>query len=493
MITSSAAVPDLADLYLPSFAGGSGEAPLKARDPLEEHFLPEAVPPLLEFAKRVYPRFQVYRHTEALAEHLEAVESLDIERLMVFMPPRHGKSLLTAKIFPTWTILKHPEEWFGITSYSFDLAEEHSRDARAFFRDSNGSLRQDSQSVKRWQTSAGGGIWAAGLRGSITGKGFRYGLVDDPLKGKEEAESRTIRDKVWHGWNHDFRTRGNPGAFALIIQLTRWHHDDLAGRELELAKSESGDDWHIVNFEAIKERTQIAVPEGCTVAPDWRDEGEPLCPRIRGLKDLYKLRGRDSQLFASLFQQRPVPKEGTMFKRGGFRVVDQPLQRATWVRSWDLAGSQDRGKRTAGALCGWNGKVFQIKSVVKGQWATGPRDEVILETASQDGHETRILFEQEPGSGGIAQIDTLVRQLAGFITDSFRPDSAKELRAEAVSSLCQRGMVELLRGDWNHDLIEEGASFPNGFFKDQIDAIAAALHYLITKAPPSDPLIVVGR
>lgn len=181
-----------------------------------------------EFVDIAYPRYKWYRHNQVLANALQRVADGALTRLMVFMPPRGGKSLLTSKLFPAYYLYRHPDRYIGLTAYSAELAYTFSRASRAAYRDNGGQIKGDAAAVKHWETPEGGGCWAAGVGGSATGKGFSLGLVDDPLKNAEEAFSDKIRAKQKEWYSSTFYTRAEPNGAIIIIQ-TRLHQDDLAG------------------------------------------------------------------------------------------------------------------------------------------------------------------------------------------------------------------------------------------------------------------------
>ncbi|HTE19108.1 MAG TPA: terminase family protein, partial [Armatimonadota bacterium] len=181
-----------------------------------------------EFVDAVRPRYQWYRHCVVLADALQKVVDGEITRLMVFMPPRHGKSELVSRLFSAYYLYRHPERWVGINSYSAELAYTLSRAAREHYTRSGAGLRGDASAVKHWETGGGGGLWAAGVGGPITGKGFHAGVIDDPLKNAEEAASDTILAKQKEWYNSTFYTREEPGGAIIVVQ-TRWNEGDLSG------------------------------------------------------------------------------------------------------------------------------------------------------------------------------------------------------------------------------------------------------------------------
>src|SRR5262245_27046644 len=148
-----------------------------------------------EFVGKVNPRYRWYRHCEALAGVLQRVADGEIKRLMVFMPPRHSKSESVSRLFAAYFLYRYPQKWVGITSYSAELAYTLSRNARENYRKIGGRINEEAQAVKHWETGRGGGLWAAGVGGAMTGKGWGLGLIDDPIKNAEDAASDVIREK----------------------------------------------------------------------------------------------------------------------------------------------------------------------------------------------------------------------------------------------------------------------------------------------------------
>src|SRR5690242_10647892 len=154
-----------------------------------------------DFIALVHPRYQFYRHCDELIAVLQKVADDELHRVMVFEPPRHGKSELVSRLFPAYYLYRHPERFVGIASYGADLAYTLSRAARENFQRAGGQLSRAASAVKYWLTRNGGGLWAAGVGGPATGKGFHLGIVDDPIKDAQEAASAAIRtrNKDWYG------------------------------------------------------------------------------------------------------------------------------------------------------------------------------------------------------------------------------------------------------------------------------------------------------
>src|SRR5580704_6040548 len=198
------------------------------------------------YAVALWPGFEVARHHQTIIEKLEAVERGEITRLMIFMPPRHGKSLLTTQLFPAWYLGRHPDRGVITASYSQDLADDFGRRVRNFLDEPlhratfpKCKLSEDSRAANRFGTTAGGTYFSVGVGAAITGRGAHAIFIDDPIKGAEEARSETVRRSLKEWYSSVARTRLQPGGAIVIIQ-TRWHEDDLAGW---LLNEHGGEGW----------------------------------------------------------------------------------------------------------------------------------------------------------------------------------------------------------------------------------------------------------
>ena len=286
---------------------------------------------------------------QRLERFTEAIERGESPRLMVTMPPRHGKSEIGSKTFPSWYLGRNPKDEVIICSYSGDLAKDFSRKCRDLIDSDKYKttfktrLSKDSKSVERWNTSQGGAFTAAGVGGPITGRGMALGIVDDPVKNREEAESETTRQKIKDWYSSAFYTRLAPGGGILIIQ-TRWHDDDLAGwllNTFEEAKAEAianeaeieedVDQWELVEYPAI------AIED-----EPYRKKGDPLHAKRYPIKALKKIkRAMIPRDWEALYQQRPVSDDGDYFTKEMFRYASikdrPPLDELRVYASGDLA------------------------------------------------------------------------------------------------------------------------------------------------------------
>jgi predicted phage terminase large subunit-like protein len=388
---------------------------------------------------------------------------------MVFMPPRHGKSAMATVRYPVWRLEQDPECQIVIAAYNQLLAEKFSRQARRMAVGRLG-LSGKRAASHDWETEAGGGVRAVGVGAGITGQGGNLIVIDDPVKSREEANSAAYRERVWDWYTNDLYTRREPGAGVLLIQ-TRWHEDDLAGRILA---SEDGPNWTVLSLPAEAEEND----------PLGRAYGAPLWPERFDSAALAGIRTvLGSWAYAALYQQRPMPPEGGLFKRHWFEIVSVVPYEARRCRYWDRAATQDDGDYTAGVLMARAGGVFYVEDVVRGQWSSGERDKIILATAERDAErygkgKVAQIGEQEPGASGKDVAIAFARLLVGHTVSSEPATGSKEARADPLASQAEAGNVKLLRAPWNAAWLDEICSFPMGRHDDQVDATAGAFNKL---------------
>jgi predicted phage terminase large subunit-like protein len=248
-----------------------------------------------------------------LDRELERVESGEIDRLMVFMPPRHGKSEKASKRFPSWYLGRRPGRQIIASSYNSDLATDFGREVKGIIASPefgeifpDVTLRLDSRAADRMNTEQGGAYYAVGVGTATTGRGAHLGLIDDPFKDRQDADSQLQRDRVWNWYRSTFYTRLMPGGAIVLIQ-TRWHEDDLAGRLLEQdGRVEDGGQWTVLDLPAID-------ASGSALWPEWYD-----VPALQRIKDTIGPRE-----WSALYQQQPQPDEGTFFQRDWFKEWEE--------------------------------------------------------------------------------------------------------------------------------------------------------------------------
>lgn len=270
---------------------------------------------LLSFVRLHNPRYQPGWVHRDICRRLErfsaAVTRQESPRLMLFMPPRSGKSEIVSRRFPTWHLGRNPDHEIILTSYGADLASTMSLAARSAAVESMPWWPTLTAGVKwtneDWRLSAGGGLRSAGVRGPITGQGGHIAIIDDPVKDAEEASSPTIRERTREWYQSTLYTRLSPGG-GILVTMTRWSEEDLAGWLIENQKT-GGDQWEIVSYPAIAEQDEA-----------HRKAGEALHPERRPLEELLRIKANLSPYWwAALYQQHPSPAEGSIFQRAWFQ------------------------------------------------------------------------------------------------------------------------------------------------------------------------------
>jgi predicted phage terminase large subunit-like protein len=416
-----------------------------------------------------------FPHLLLIAEKLQQIQHKKCRRLICMLPPRHGKSEFISKYFPAWYLLRNPEKRIILASYEADFASSWGRKARELVEEYgpqfNIHLRQDSHAANRWDLKGhNGGMQTAGVRGPLTGKGGDVLILDDPVKSDEEANSEVYREKTWDWFLATFSTRLHKGGTIIVIQ-TRWNEDDLTGRILKAQKT-GGDKWDVLNLPAIAEKRE-----------DFgflkRKVGDPLCTDLIPHKMLTEIQGRlGDYWWNALYQQRPFPRGGGIFKREAIERIDHMPPNVMRVRGWDLAASKT-GKRTAGVLLAKTSDgTYIIENVVTDKLEPSARDALIKRTAQEDGPGVPVKIEQEPGSGGIAQIHSLVRMLHGYHVEGVKVTGDKMTRADPVASQSNVGNMKILDAEWNERFLGELEAFPTGAYMDQVDALSLAFNAL---------------
>ncbi|HHV39699.1 MAG TPA: phage terminase large subunit [Tepidimicrobium sp.] len=415
--------------------------------------------------------WQRAKHLELLCDHLEAVERGEILRLMVFMPPRHGKSEVCSKKFPAWYLGRNPGKEIILSSYAADLAYDFSRIARDTLRERgelwNVNVASDSSAVGRWGIEGHrGGCVAAGAGGPITGRGAHCAIIDDPFKNAEEAASKTIRDKVWEWYRSTLRTRLAPGG-AIVLIMTRWDEDDLAGRLIKEMEA-GGEQWVIISMAAEAEEDD----------PLGRELGELLWPEY-GFDAAWAettKRAVGTYFWSALYQQRPSPVEGGMLKRGWWRFYRElPSSLDEIIQSWDMTFKDSAGTDfVVGQVWGRKGADKYLLDQVRDRMDFPATLTAVKGLTSKWPQATAKLVEDK--ANGPAVIAMLNQEIEGLIP--VEPQGSKVARASAVSPQIEAGNVYLPDPSivpWVHDFIEECAAFPTGAHDDQVDAMSQAL------------------
>lgn len=442
---------------------------------------------LQELARRDFAEYcrQISRetigHVEPAAHHLllieklEALERGEINRLMVFMPPGHAKSTYASKLFPAWYIGRHPRNSIIVGSYSTDLSAKFAgkvRDqiASPYYPFYEVKLSESTRAKGEWETNLGGEFYAAGVGSSVTGRRADFGLIDDPIKGRKEAESQVIRDTTWDWYLADFRTRLKPGSPIALIQ-TRWHEDDLAGRILPeeydfssgWVKARDNEDWFVIIMPAIAEENDML----------GRKPGQALWPDYYTIEKLEQERiTQGLRNWISLYQQRPAPETGSFYKKEWFNFYDKKPEHLAVFAASDYAVTEDGGDFTEHGIIGvspdhriyiidwWSG---QTSSDV---WIEQQCD-LILKWKPRDWGTERGQIEK---SVGPYLKRRMLERNAFTVIQKYTSSVDKASRAQTFRALCAMGRVYFPNDKpWADRLIKQLLAFPAGTYDDAVD------------------------
>ncbi len=442
--------------------------------------LQHGVETLSEFIARITPKHApIPAHLQRVIDVVEATREREV-MATISMPPRFGKTVTLAHGL-AWRTLYDPACLNFYATFGGELSATTSRLVRRIATQAAVPLSDDAQAVQDWRTTLGGGLKATSVGGDVTGRGCNGGLIvaDDLVKGREQAESKLARDRAWDWFRDDLMSRLEPGA-SMIVNMTRWHEDDTIGR---IKRDPMGHRWIHLELPAVIGASGEAVDEldDPTARALWTEGGYDL-------ERLKTIRARGEHGWWSLFQQRPFPKGGSLFKRSWFSVVDEAPKGGQVVRGWDLAATAGGdGAATAGVKIRSVGGRFYVEHVA---WLRGTPHEVetlIVDTAAQDGREVTQDLPQDPGQAGKSQKAYIASKLAGYVV-RFSPETgSKELRAEPFAAQAQAGNVSLVRGAWNDAMLDELEAFPRGSLKDRVDGSSRAFAALVGKAAPATP------
>lgn len=427
-------------------------------------------------------------HKEICAEldaFLVAVSEKKSPRLMLCMPPRHGKSELASRRFPAYVFGRYPDMSIIGTSYSADLASRLNRDVQRIIEQPEYAaiFPESTLSAKNIRTVPSGNYLrnsdlfeivghkgsyrSAGVGGGITGMGGDILIVDDPFKDRAEADSPTIRRKVWEWYTSTLYTRLAPGGGILVIN-TRWHMDDLSGHLLESARMGEGDQWRVVNFPAIAEQDE-----------EHRKKGEALHPERYPLEQLEAIRKAiGTRDWEALYQQHPTPDGGNIFKAEWLRFwlpKDLPAKFDQVLISWDMTFKDgDDTDFVVGQVWGRKGADRYLLDQVRARMGFTETLSAFRGLADKWPQATRKLVEDK--ANGPAVIDSLKHHVTGIIP--VEPDGSKTARAHAVTALFEAGNVHIPHPQhcpWASDYVAELTQFPGAAHDDQVDATTQAL------------------
>jgi len=440
---------------------------------------------LANFIKRAWPHVdpQPYIHgwhMDAMAEHLEACAAGQITRLLINIPPGTSKSTATSVFFPAW--LWGPFGWPGArfigASYEQGLATRDNRKTRLLIesewyqRHWPTKLTSDQNEKTGFENTAQGFRQSCAVK-SMTGKRGDFVVWDDPLS-PEKAYSETERDTANRVFAETLPTRlNNPEKSVIIVIMQRLHENDVSG--YILARD--------LGYEHLCLPMEYEPDRACKTKIGFKDPrkkaGDLLFPDRFSRKTVERDKSvMGSFAVAGQFQQRPVPREGGMFKNHWFNAVNAVPAGTEFVRGWDLAAStKSDSPWTAGVKIGKTPAGRYIIADAKRERVTTPR-QFIVSTAAHDGAEVFISYPQDPGQAGKDQAKSIAQDLAGYRFKASPESGDKATRAEPLAAQCEAGNVDILKGDWNAAFLDEICAFPFGKFMDQVDAASRAFNEL---------------
>jgi len=386
---------------------------------------------------------------------------------MLFLPPRHGKSEQATIHYPAYRLLRDQSKRIIVGAYNHSLACTFSRQTRRIVRDFGFAFAGDSNKQNHWSSVHGGGLYAVGVGSGVTGYGADLVVIDDPVKSRAEAESPTYRQRVLDWYQNDLYTRLHPGA-AIVLIMTRWHSLDLAGQLLE-EQDNGGEQWQVVTLPAVAEENDAI----------GREPGQALWPERYGVEDFDRIKKAiGSYAFSALYQQTPKPRDGGFFRAEWFNVIDRKERNGFACRGWDTAATPGSGDYTAGVRITRDGERYIVTDAWRGQVSPAERRARQRAIAQLDGYQTVQHLAQDPGSAGVDQVESDIKNLAGFPVETQRVTGSKEVRAMPFAAACEAGLVDIERGSWNRDFLDELCGFPTGKNDDQVDAASDAFNYL---------------
>lgn len=438
-------------------------------------------------------RFSVMKLNSLAAHHmllltkLQGIEDGSIPNLMVLMPPGSAKSTYSDVVFVPWFMARKPRRNVILASYASDIAKKQGRRARALIDSKSFAnlmgigLKHDQKAADEWALTNGSEYMSGGLLSGLTGNRGALGILDDPIKGRRDAESETVRNSTWNAYIDDFCSRLIPGSPQVMI-LTRWHEDDPAGRilpegwdgESGLFKGRDGRMWDVLCLPAIADRNDDPLNRklGETLWPEWFSH-EHWAP--------FQINKRT---WSSLYQQKPSPDTGTFFQKDWFRRYrpgSEPKQLHKYMTSDHAPAGGESSDFNCVRVWGVapDGDLYMLDGFRTQETLDKMADKIVGEKK-----EKKIgLLQKHKPFAWFPEDDNNWKSIAGFVTRMMREQqvfcriepisphgSDKPTKAQPFQAMASMGRVWIPEGPEGDDVIAQYAKFPAGANDDEVDA-----------------------
>ena len=421
----------------------------------------------MSFVKYVWPDFIEGSHHKIMAEKFNKVATGDLKRIVINMAPRHTKSEFASYLLPSWMIGKNPKLKIIQATHTTELAVRFGRkaknliDSQEYQKIFQTKLREDSKAAGRWETNEGGEYFAAGVGGSITGRGADLLIIDDP-HSEQDALNTNALERTWEWYTSGPRQRLQPGGIIVVV-MTRWNTKDLTGKLINAQKESKADQWEVIEFPAILPNEKPLWPEY------WKLE------ELEGVKAGLPIGKSNAQ-----YQQNPTAEEGSIIKREWWQLWDKDLPPLHHViQSYDTAFLK---KETAdySAITTWgvfyptedSGPNLILLDVVKDRFEFPELRRVALEQYNYWKPESVIV---EGKASGMPLTFELRKQGIPVINYTPSRGNDKHARVNAVAPLFESGQIWATDDKFSEEVIEECAAFPYGDHDDLVDSMTQAV------------------
>ena len=419
------------------------------------------------YCQYIYPRYIYADHLIEIMKALTDIEQGNLDRLILNLPPRAGKSLTVSTLFPSWFLTKQPDKRIIFATYESNFASSFGAKVRNnIIEHPELQIKVNSKTNRKDEFEIDGhlgGYKSSGVGSSITGRGADVAIIDDPIKNSEEAKSSVIKDKIIDWYESTLLTRLEPEGAIILIQ-TRWAMDDLTGYLLD----NEPDEWKVLNYPALNEHGESFFPE--------RFSTEQYLRIKKSMSDYW---------WNALYMNSPISDGGMFFKPDMIKpLTNIPCKIVKKCRAWDIAVYEKMTKKsnyTVGALLYLlDDGTIHINNIVRFRGTTGEVERRIKSVMSKDEPDVIQVMEQQPSASGIALKDHWNSVLMGFPIVWKLSNKDKESNSLPLSTAIETNLISMKPANWNKELTDEMLRFnpDDDEFDDMVDATSLAYNYL---------------